>query len=173
VATHLVYHGVVNSQGARNVETLCAQRLSAGVTELTIWICSGGGDVNAGVGLFNFLRALPIMINTHCFGICGSIAATIFLAGRRRTATPASIFSLHASTYSEGPRKGQIAENTALISKPFQELLDWKQDRIAHYFGSAEERFLTPEAAKEWGIVQIIEERSFASGDDIANVAIP
>jgi ATP-dependent protease ClpP protease subunit len=173
MATFLIYHGPVCAVGARNVETLCMAKTSVGASRLTLCLCSGGGDVIAGIGLFNFLKMLPITVNTHCFGICGSIAATIFLAGERRTTAPASMFSLHAATYSDGARKGQISENTKLIADPFETILGWQKDRLDACFGSAEETFLPPAKAKELGIVHEIEQHSFAACDDVVNVSIP
>jgi ATP-dependent protease ClpP protease subunit len=173
MATFLIYHGPICAVGVRNVETLCIAKMAAGVQTVTLCLCSGGGDVTAGIGLFNFLKMLPMTVNTHCFGICGSIAATIFLAGERRTATPASMFTLHAATFSEGPRKGQRSENTTLIEEPFRTILHWQKDRLDTYFGSDEEAFLPPAKAKEFGIVHEIEQHSFAAGDDIVNVSIP
>jgi ATP-dependent protease ClpP protease subunit len=171
--TFLIYHGQICAVGVRNVETLCIIKTSAGTADLTLCLCSDGGDVTAGIGLFNFLKMLPIAVNTHCFGICGSIAATILLAGKKRTTAPISRFTLHAATYSEGTRKGQISDSTSLIAKPFKTILGWQKDQLDRYFGSAEETFLSPAEAKDLGIVHAIEQHSFAAGDDITNVSIP
>lgn len=58
-------------------------------------ISSSGGDVNAGVVLYNFLRALPIEIRMHNTGTIDSIANVIFLAGEKRYASVHSAFLFH------------------------------------------------------------------------------
>ena len=44
---------------------------------------SGGGVVNAGITLYNFLRAIPAEVIFHNIGTVDSIATCIFLAGSR------------------------------------------------------------------------------------------
>ena len=157
----ILYHGVINAVGAAQVEDACIQLAPHQPSAVTLLICSNGGDVYAGVGLYNFLKMLPFEIRTHAIGICGSIATTIYLAGARRTASPTSMFMLHAASYSEGPRMGQVAENTRLIAHPFQTELAWTDEAIANYFGSADEKYLSLEQAIELGIVGAITKTSF------------
>ena len=152
----ILYHGIINAFGALQVEDACIQLLPHKPSHLTLLICSNGGDVYAGVGLYNFLKMMPFEVRTHTVGICGSIALTVYLAGARRTATEASMFMLHAASYVEGPRKGQVAENTQLISKPFKTELGWDDSRIASYFESADERYISLEQATTFGIVEEI-----------------
>jgi ATP-dependent protease ClpP protease subunit len=131
MARYIFYHGVVSGQGIRNLETLLLAAANDRIEEVTvcicicIYICSAGGEVDAGLGFYNFAGMLPIKVDTHCFGICGSIATTMYIAGHKRTTAKTSRFSLHASTYTNGPRKGEIAENTALMSEPFRTQLGW------------------------------------------------
>ena len=95
------------------------------IDDLTLSICSGGGDINAGVGSYHFLRVLPLPIKTRSPGLCGSIAATIYLVSNQQAAAPASIFSLHAATFIESLRIGQVSKYTHIISAPFRSQLGW------------------------------------------------
>ena len=85
----IYYHGPINIQGVRNLETLLTKVASHDAPDITLCICSGGGDVCAGIGAYNFIKMLPVPITTYAFGICGSIAATIFLAGQSRLSASA------------------------------------------------------------------------------------
>jgi ATP-dependent protease ClpP protease subunit len=169
----LFYHGAVNPQGARNLEILLRDAVVDGHDEVTVCICSDGGDVTAGIGLYNFMRMLPMKVNMHSFGVCGSIAGTIYLAGHRRTCASASLFQLHASSYVSGPQAGQIAENTKLISAPFRTRLNWTDKQIDRFFSSSKETWFTPEEAKELGMTHSIEDLEMKSGDEIVHVVIP
>lgn len=169
----VMYQGAVNHTGAKNLEALVTGAIEKGVKELTICICSGGGDVTSGIGLYNFLKMVPAKINTHNFGACGSIAATIFLAGERRTTAAASMFTLHAATFVEGPRKGEISENTTMIYEPFKLALGWQDDKINAYFSSGAESFIQPAQAKEFGIVHDITDLKMPEGAVIVPVHVP
>ena len=56
---------------------------------------SPGGQVNAGIVLYNFLRALPVEIVMHNTGAVDSIGTVIFLAGAKRYAALHSTFLFH------------------------------------------------------------------------------
>lgn len=171
---HLVYHGQIRSQGARNVETLLNVAMTEGAQSVVLHLCSSGGDVNAGIGLYNYIRAMPMPVHTHNFGFCCSIAATIFLAGEQRTASPLSRFTLHAAAYSEGPRLGQISDNTQLIARPFKDRLAWTDDRINHYFGDVTERHFSPEEAMSMHLVTLVQDYNFPQDPKaIMNVSLP
>lgn len=170
MSTFIFYHGEISAAGARSTERLISDSLEKGEQSVTLCIASGGGNVNAGAGLFNFVRMMPVPINTHCFGLCGSIAATIFLAGEHRTVAPASIFILHAASFIEGPLLGQISPNTPMIYAPFKFDLDWPDERIAEYFGTAAEKHLTPEQSVVFGIAHEIAVPKMSNGDTVLHV---
>ncbi|HCW48962.1 MAG TPA: hypothetical protein DGP25_02665 [Brevundimonas sp.] len=150
---HLIYHGAVNAQGARNAEVLMIAALREGASRITFRLCSNGGDVTAGIGLFNFIRAFPIPVDVHAFGICGSVAATIILAGERRTTEPISRFSLHAASNASG----YVEATTRLISDPFRAQVGWSDQECARYFSELTDSWLTPDEAKALRIVHSIE----------------
>lgn len=168
--TFILYHGPVTRFGAEQVEEACVQMLASAAQGATLLICSAGGDVTAGIGIYNFLRMMPFEIKTHAFGMCGSIAATIFLAGKKRTCSAASYFSLHAASYSEGPRIGQVAETTHMISAPFASELRWSNETIGHYFGAVDEKFLTSDDAKKLGILHEVSEPKLTADDLIVRI---
>jgi ATP-dependent protease ClpP protease subunit len=173
MAHYIFYHGAVIAQGIRNLETLVSKVAGKIDQEIVVCICSGGGDVNAGIGAYNFLKMQAVPITTYAFGICGSIAATIFLAGEKRIAATACVFTLHAASYVEGPRKGDISENTELISMPFKQVLDWPEERISQYFGSTREQFLLATQAHTLLIATAVSDLKMQAGDEVVHVNIP
>ncbi len=170
---YFFYHGTVNIQGVRNLETLLSSAIREDSPDITVCICSNGGDVCAGIGLYNFIRMIPLSITTYAFGICGSIAATIFLAGERRIAAPVSMFTLHASSYVDGDRKGEICDNTQLISQPFKMILSCQNELPRKYFDSKEEQWLTPNEAQSLKIATEIVDLNMESDAMVTHVNIP
>lgn len=63
---------------------------------------SGGGSVDSGVALFNFIKGLPQEVIMHNVGSIDSIANAVFLAGKRRYAAPTSSFLLHGVNWNFG-----------------------------------------------------------------------
>jgi ATP-dependent protease ClpP protease subunit len=169
----IYYHGTVNISGIRNLETLLTEAVKHETPDITLCICSGGGDVCAGIGAYNFIKMLPVPITTYTFGMCGSIAATFFLAGTKRVAAFASMFTLHAASYSEGPRKGEVSENTELICYPFRQALAWSDEQIQKYFSSPAEQFITPQMALEMSMITQIADLRISHSDEIIHVHIP
>lgn len=66
--------------------------------EIYFLFSSPGGEVNAGLALYNFLKALPCRITMHNIGAIDSIATVIFMAGDQRHAAPGTSFLFHGVT---------------------------------------------------------------------------
>ncbi|MGB8314056.1 MAG: ATP-dependent Clp protease proteolytic subunit, partial [Aestuariivirga sp.] len=71
----------------------------AGATKLTIAMSSPGGNVVAGITIYNALISMPFEIETHNIGNSDSIATVIFVAGKRRFANPTATFMFHGVGY--------------------------------------------------------------------------
>ena len=168
----LYYHGQINLVGVRNVEALVLAAHREGINSVTLCIASEGGDVNSGIGLYNFLQMMPITINTHASGMCSSIAATVLIAGVKRTASPVSSFTVHAATYTSGLMAGQKAPDSALVSQPFADRLGWSAADIDLRFGSAEFR-ITPTEAIGLGMISEITDLKLGPDDDMLTVMVP
>ena len=97
---YLTFHDNINLESVNRVMTICP-RVIAQYDPKTLYFLfsSGGGGVDAGVTLYNYLRGLPQNIVMHNVGSIDSIANAIFLAGQFRYATPTSAFLLHGITW--------------------------------------------------------------------------
>ena len=83
--------------------------------DLTIMFSSNGGSTEEGVGLYNFMRELPVPIHMHAVGHIGSMGVPVFLAGGRRTATPISRFFFHPYHWSfEGKQTCTAIEEASI-----------------------------------------------------------
>lgn len=151
----IIYNGPVNAGGMRNAQQALADAVARAHPEITLVLTSNGGDVASGMGLYHFIRSLPVPVRTHAAGVCSSVAATILLASDHRTAADPTHFILHAATYREGPNKGKAALNTVVVTQPYRDRLGWDDARIAACF-TPEETPLTVQQALAWGMVQEI-----------------
>ena len=116
---HFIYHGNIGESGVRNSMILLSDSMKKGESTVTFHIASLGGDVTAGMMLYNFLRMMPIEVRTHAASNCHSIAVSVLLGGIIRTGAPASNFVVHAPRFSEGPSIGELSPNGHLVAQPF------------------------------------------------------
>ncbi|WP_443111164.1 ATP-dependent Clp protease proteolytic subunit [Altererythrobacter sp. C41] len=151
---------------------LLSKALRNGSEAITLHIGSHGGDVNAGITLYNFVRMLPIETHVHAFGVCESIAATVLLAGKRRTAAPAARITVHAPKYSEGPNAGKPTADVDLISAPFRTVCNWSDADIAERFSEVGEFRMTPESAVELAVINDIWEPLLSPADEVTVISV-
>jgi Protease subunit of ATP-dependent Clp proteases len=59
-------------------------KLNAKFEKINILISSPGGSVFHGLSLYNYLKGLPIEIETYNFGSVDSIGVIIYCAGKKR-----------------------------------------------------------------------------------------
>ena len=65
-------------------------------TDINLNIASYGGDVYAMLGLVDYIRSLPVKVNTHCVGTCMSAASVLLASGTgKRTMTKHSTVMVH------------------------------------------------------------------------------
>ncbi|MGP1918544.1 MAG: ATP-dependent Clp protease proteolytic subunit [Candidatus Hodgkinia cicadicola] len=74
-----------------------AVALAAKFKALDFYICSDGGEVNAGLAIFNMVQTLNAKVRTICFGRAHSVASLVLASGRSgwRKALIGSNVSLH------------------------------------------------------------------------------
>jgi ATP-dependent protease ClpP protease subunit len=80
---------------------------------------SSGGQVEAGISLYNYLKALPLTLVTHNTGNIDSIANVIFLAGQTRFASVHSSFMFHGVNWNfvaaSSLNRSQVSESLSGI----------------------------------------------------------
>ncbi len=97
---YLVFHDGINEQSVNRFMDITSKAIAQYEPKTLYFLfSSGGGFVNSGIALYNYLRALPQEIVMHNMGSIDSIANAIFLAGKKRYAAPASVFLLHGISW--------------------------------------------------------------------------
>lgn len=69
------------------------------VSRVVLVLHTLGGNINAGMRLYERLRAVPFTLATHGVGVVASMGVPIFLAGEERLAGPECEFLLHRATF--------------------------------------------------------------------------
>lgn len=97
---YINYFDAITESKVRGLMALCTQILAqVKPAHLYIALSSPGGNVAAGITLYNFLKALPIEITMHNIGSVDSIATVIFMAGVKRYACQHSRFLFHGVVF--------------------------------------------------------------------------
>ena len=104
---HIIHFGGnINPATVHNIKSVTLQALSAHrnnqaippVSELHYMFFSEGGDVPAGIALYNFLRGLDKPVIMHNYSSVESIATIVFLAADTRYVVPGGRFLFHNFT---------------------------------------------------------------------------
>jgi ATP-dependent Clp protease protease subunit len=93
---YITYVDIIDVERVKLVMNVCTNILDQ-IKPKTIYflISSNGGDVDSGIALYNYLKALPVKIVMHNIGSIDSIANVIFSAGQERYASPYTSFLFH------------------------------------------------------------------------------
>ena len=89
------FHAPIVPQSAGTLMKIISDLIQKGCAKITIAISSRGGDVSAGISLYNFLKGVPVEIETHNYGAVDSIAIVVFCAGKKRYCVPHARFLMH------------------------------------------------------------------------------
>ena len=138
--------------------------------EISMYINSPGGSVTSGLSIYDTMRYIKPKVSTLVVGQAASMGSLLLAAGEKgmRYALPNSRIMLHQPS---GGMQGQATD----ISIHAQELLDTKArlNKIyAEHTGQPvkrvqaaleRDRFMTPEEAKDWGLIdEIVKSRKDA-----------
>lgn len=130
---------------------------------IDIFINSPGGEVNAGLAIYDTMQMVTPSISTWCVGFAGSMATPLLAGG-----TKGKRYSLPNSTIHMHPAGGGARGYAPDVEIQIRELLRIQQiirgllakdtgqtiERISHDFDR--DLFMTPEQAKDYGIIDEI-----------------
>lgn len=97
----------VDSVTVNSILKICNEAVRLGHETITLLISSQGGGMEVGFALYNQLIGLPVELTTYNIGSINSVANIIFLAGKKRLATPSATFLFH-ETYWNLPGATQL-----------------------------------------------------------------
>lgn len=173
--------GEINPQKVGQVMHVCTSIIGQyNPNTLYFVFSSNGGDVSAGITLYNFLRSLPLKVVMHNIGSIDSIATVIFVSGAERYAVENSSFLFHGVGLT-------INQPTTLNLSAIQEIdsrLNTDQEKIAGIIASQtkmtkeemEALFKKGEAknlsfAREKGVIQEVRECKVPNGEVLISIS--
>lgn len=129
--------------------------------EISIYINSPGGEVYAGLGIYDTMQYIKCPIKTICTGMAASMAAVLLAAGDVRCALPHSKIMIHQPSGFAGGQSSDIeieAKEMAKTKKDLYELLSkhtgQTYDKI--YKDCDRDYWMTSEEAKNYGLIDNI-----------------
>jgi ATP-dependent Clp protease protease subunit len=102
--------GPVEPGMAQRVFTGFSRAVNDKVNTVHLLVHSLGGSISDGVGIYNFLRNLPIQIIAYNGGMVASIAVVMFLAAQKRAASESGTFVVHKSHHTLAAATGEQLE---------------------------------------------------------------
>lgn len=101
---------------------------SLGKKRIQVWINSPGGIVMDGYNIYNAILKSKTKVDTYCVGICASIAAVIFQAGRTRYMADYGKLMYHNAHGGDNKQLGVLNDSIAVMvgsrsGKPKEEVL--------------------------------------------------
>jgi len=141
---------------------------------ITVHFCSPGGDVYAGLGIFDILKSMRNHVTIICHGLVASMGAIILQAADTRAMMPNSTLLLHeVSSNIDGPAravKTESAESKRLMDLLNNIILDrakprgllgrgsyqTRLERLTRAYETEVEVYFDPARAKKWGLIDEI-----------------
>jgi len=143
--------------------------------DIYIYINSPGGAVHSGLAIYDTMQYIKPHVTTICVGMAASIASFILMAGEKgkRIALPNSKIMIHQPS---GGFRGQasdieihakdIIDTRHLINSIYAKHTGQKLDVIER--SMERDNFMTPEAAKHFGLIDKVMEKRVITKHDKA-----
>ena len=149
-------------------------------SDITIYINSPGGSVQAGLAIFDTMQYIPCDVQTVCFGMAASMGAFLLSAGTKgkRKSLPNSRIMIHQPL---GGSQGEASEleitaklilhtkevlNTYLSAFTQQPMDKIRRDTDRDYY-------MTPEEALQYGLIdEVIQHKRMISRPKIPNLTV-
>ncbi len=135
--------------------------------DISIYINSPGGSITAGLAIYDTMQFVRPNIVTMCMGLSASMATVLLCAGEKNKR-----YALPNSTIHQHPAGGGMQGNAPDVEIQARYLLDMQRrvrEIMAHHTGQTYERisrdfdrdhYMTPQEAKEYGIIDAIMEEN-------------
>ncbi|MBI2776574.1 MAG: ATP-dependent Clp protease proteolytic subunit [Chloroflexi bacterium] len=131
--------------------------------DISLYINSPGGVVTAGLAIYDTMQYLRAPVSTICLGQAASMAAVLLAAGAKgkRYALPHSRIMIHQGS---GGFRGN-APDAMIQMKEWEHLVDMNHEILSRHTGQPIEqvkkdtdrdRFMSPEEAKDYGIIDAV-----------------
>jgi ATP-dependent Clp protease protease subunit len=132
--------------------------------DISIYINSPGGSITAGLAIYDTMRAIRPDVSTVCVGMAGSMATPLLAGGAKgkRFSLPHSTIHMHPAGIG---RISGYAPDVEIQARELLRMQSLMRELLARDTGQQLERisrdfdrdlFMTPEQAKEYGIIDAI-----------------
>ena len=176
---YIRFRATVNSLTTNKLLGLLDDKYKNGYSKIHLLISSPGGSVKDGIDIYNFIKMLPIEINTYNFGSVDSIGVIIYCSGNKKLSVANARFLLH-------PVTGMIPQNTRIDEHLVREnlkSLEIDQNNIAKIIGITTQKdykdvmdkihartTFSPEEAKDYNLVDEIIAEKIPTGKEIISI---
>ncbi len=131
--------------------------------DISLYINSPGGAITAGLAIYDTMQYLRAPVSTICLGQAASMAAVLLAAGAKgkRYALPHSRIMIHQGS---GGFRGN-APDAVIQMREWEHVVLMLHQILAHHTGQSIEqivkdtdrdRFMSPEEAKDYGIIDAV-----------------
>ena len=130
--------------------------------DINMNITSYGGDVYAMLGLVDFMRSLPVKVNTHCIGTCMSAASVLLACGTGvRTMSKNSTVMVHEGSAFEAGKTTDVmkgVDHLKDLQKNINEILGEVSNKDAAFWEKVQrnDTYLTAKLSLDYGIIDKI-----------------
>jgi ATP-dependent Clp protease, protease subunit len=188
----ITFVGGIDTNSVTALLRVVSEQTNRGAKKVILLISSPGGDTSAAFTAYNILRHMPIELTTFNTGAVDSAGMLIYCAGRNRYSFPGARFLIHGNSlqgtgaalpgaYTAAFLETEVHQLNSLNQMIVQVVTEAANKKAAPQIAAAvqSERILTPEEAKEWGIVQDVRQdymepgAVMVSGNSPASVSPP
>ena len=134
--------------------------------EIQMYINSPGGVVTSGLAIYDTMQYIRSPVVTLCMGMAASMGSFLLMAGEKgnRIALPNSRIMVHQPSGGYSGKASDIERHAEDIIKTKRRLNEIYAKHTGRTYDEVEEKldrdtFMTPEEAKEWGLVDHVIER--------------
>ncbi|MCR4909435.1 MAG: ATP-dependent Clp protease proteolytic subunit [Lachnospiraceae bacterium] len=129
--------------------------------EITLYINSPGGEVLSGLAVYDYLSLMKAPVRTVCIGTCSSMAAILFLAGKKRQMLPHTRIMIHDPSFSNANMSGRKSHEIQHELDKLNEIRETTAGIIAEKTGksleeiyavTADDTYYNAEEAVEFGL---------------------
>ena len=173
------FAGKVTLKKTNDLTSYIHKQMQEGVKDFILNINSSGGDSDAAIAAYQYLKQLPISITSYNTGNVQSAAALIYCSGSKRYSLPHSFFMLHGSSTTY-PESMSFVDFTALSKlssihrqafvEIFKTCTNASSSLLEHYFSSSDLHYFTADEAKEIGLTQEISAPAFSKTVNFYNI---
>ena len=162
----ILLNGVINDQSANIVVSCLLYLDSLNHDDISIYINSPGGDVSAGLAIYDTMNFIKSDVSTICLGMAASMAAFLLSSGQKgkRYALPNSEIMIHQPL---GGAQGQAteikiaAEHILKIRSKLNHILsiNTNQDIKTIEFDTERDNFMDAADALNYGLIDKVVEK--------------